>query len=366
MEKQESETTYDHMADVRSDRCHCLKSEIEKQPNWDELKEIEKTRREILRRVELPFCKILMYWSGTCLKALSLDWLIWVTTAFYICLRIIARSWENEPEVMELLANADTSILGAFLSFFLVLFVNQTNDRFFDMYGFAKAVPGEVQNVAGIVSTKLPKEQASRIIRQMNAAHVIAYVGLGGPYTKSGFFDPLNKEYQLLTPKELKYIESMDMESGSAAFKELVTWLQRDVYQARKEGIIDSFEEAQLHAYILKFRGSMDAIYDFTDQPVHFFYLHFVCLLSALYLPLFAFDNAYAAGWGDISYSIELLYGLIVFIQGIFVVGLRILGQKMTDPFGDDLEDLSVITYVESTLINTRIILNANQIVGEE
>ena len=51
MEKQESETTYDHMADVRSDRCHCLKSEIEQQPNWGELKEIEKTRREILRRV---------------------------------------------------------------------------------------------------------------------------------------------------------------------------------------------------------------------------------------------------------------------------------------------------------------------------
>ena len=45
------ETTYDRMTDIRSDRCFCLKSEIEKQPNWDELKEIEKTRREILRRV---------------------------------------------------------------------------------------------------------------------------------------------------------------------------------------------------------------------------------------------------------------------------------------------------------------------------
>jgi len=116
--KDYGETTYDRMTDIRSDRCFCLKSEIEKQPNWDELKEIEKTRREILRRVELPFCQILLYWSGTCLKALSLDWLIWVTTAFYICLRIIARSLENEPEVMGLLANADTSILGAFLSFF--------------------------------------------------------------------------------------------------------------------------------------------------------------------------------------------------------------------------------------------------------
>ena len=90
----------------------------------------------------------------------------------------------------------------------------------------------------------------------------------------------------------------MDIESGPLAFKELVTWLERDVHRAQKEGLIDTIEASQLHDYILKFRGSMDAIYDFTDQPVHFFYIHFLCLLSALYLPLYAIDNAYAAGWG--------------------------------------------------------------------
>lgn len=39
-----------------------------------------------------------------------------------------------------------------------------------------------------------------------------------------------------------------------------------------------------------------------------------------------------------------------MFLQCIFVVGLRSLGTKMIDPYGDDLEDLSVILYVEATL----------------
>jgi len=48
--------------------------------------------------------------------------------------------------------------------------------------------------------------------------------------------------------------------------------------------------------------------------------------------------------------GLDILNGVIVFLQCIFVVGLRSLGTKMIDPYGDDLEDLSVILYVEATL----------------
>lgn len=81
--------------------------------------------------------------------------------------------------------------------------------------------------------------------------------------------------------------------------------------------------------------------------------------MSAFYLPLFAIDNAYSTGWGaETDYGVEVLNGIIVFLQCVFVIGLRLLGQKMVDPYGDDLEDLSVKTYVETTLINCNIILN--------
>mmetsp|Transcript_14317 Transcript_14317/g.20847 ORF Transcript_14317/g.20847 Transcript_14317/m.20847 type:complete len:378 (-) Transcript_14317:38-1171(-) len=352
-------------SDIHLDSCYCLKFDAHHDLGWQDLQKLEESRREILKRAELPFWRILAYWSGTCLKALALDWLIWLTFAIFLSIRIQARTWGyyNVPALVELLSKTDTSILGGFLSFFLVLFVNQTNSRFFEMYQLSKASSGKIQDVAGLVSSQLPSDIAKRIIRHMNAAHVVGYVGLGGPYTKTHFFDHINAEHHLLTQKELEQIAPFDMQSGSAAFKHLTTLCQRDVTSALKAGYIDSHESTFLHERILEFRAAMDGIYDYTDQPVHFFYIHFLCLLSALYLPLFAIDNAYAAGWGaGADWHIELLYGIIVMLQCIFVVGLRLLGQKMIDPFGDDLEDLSVITYIETTIEGCKIIMNANRV----
>lgn len=50
-----------------------------------------------------------------------------------------------------------------------------------------------------------------------------------------------------------------------------------------------------------------------------------------------------------------------MFLQCIFVAGLRSLGTKMIDPYGDDLEDLSVINYVEGTLEICRTIMRSHQ-----
>ena len=42
------------------------------------------------------------------------------------------------------------------------------------------------------------------------------------------------------------------------------------------------------------------------------------------------------------------------------VVGLRLLGQKMIDPYGNDYEDLSVITFVTTCLDISRICLSSH------
>ena len=244
----------------------------------------------------------------------------------------------------------------------LIIFVNQTNARFYEMYQLARRCCGQIQDVAGIATAQLPPASAQRLVRYLNAAHVAGYVGLCGPYNKSNFFDEFNREYNLLNDTETKRVERLDMDSGADAFKELVTWCQKDVSLAKKSGHIDSIEAAELHNRILNVRASMDGIYDACDQPVAFFYIHFLCLLSALYLPLFAVDNAFSAGWGEnIDLTIDFLNGIIVVLQSIFVVGLQFLGKKMMDPFGDDVEDLSVMTYVSTTIHNTRIISTVNR-----
>lgn len=333
-------------------------------PSWDELQDIEDLRRKILQRVELPFWRILGFWSGTSLRALALDWMIWIPFATFIAIRLQARvaNANDPPGISERIDDTNLDILGGFLSFVLVLFVNQTNNRFWDMYLRAKRAAGQIQDAAGLASTQLPHAASHRLVRYLNAAHVAGYVGLGGPYTKRHFFNHFNEKHNLLNAKEISQLEEFNMDSGAGAFKRLITMCQREIGLARKAGHIDTYEAAQLHNHVLNLRGSMDGIYDYCDQPTHFFYIHLLCLLSALYLPLFAVNNAYSAGWGeDSDWRMELLNGVIVFLQSIFVVGLRLLGQMMVDPFGDDFEDLSVITYVSTTIENSRIILETTE-----
>lgn len=244
-------------------------------PSWDKLKETEKHRRQLLQQVEFPVWRILLHWKGTCFRALALDWMIWLPIVIFVVIRFHARRGDEAPGIVAQLEDSDIDILGGFLSFLLVLFVNQTNTRFFEMYKLSKASAGRIQDVAGLASCRLPPPAAHRLVRYMNAAHVAGYVGLGGPYTKKHFFDKLNSEYNLLTDKEARRLDHLNMDSGSAVFKELVTWCQKQVEKAQLATHVDAFEATELHGKILEFRAAMDGIYDYCDQPTHFFYIHF-------------------------------------------------------------------------------------------
>ena len=334
--------------------------DVVKEKSFTEINEIEKDRRSILKKVEWPFWRILTTWHGTCLRSLVTDWLVWVTMLIFVGVRLQARSGVAEPGMVEQLGDTDIKVIGGFLSFFLVLFVNQTNARFFEMYKLSKKCAGQIQDVAGLVASSLPRDDALRLVRFMNAAHIAGYVGLSEVYTKGNLFDKFNGDYKLMSEKEYSRLKQFNLDAGSGALKELCTWCLSEVTKAHKAHHIDSIEAHQLHHHVLEFRAAMDGIYDHCDQPSHYFYIHFLCLLSALYLPIFALDNAYSCGWGDnVDLQIEALSGLIVFLQAIFVVGLRVLGQKMIDPYGDDVEDLSVITYISTTIENCQIIMSA-------
>lgn len=157
----------------------------------------------------------------------------------YIGIRVYANAVNYIPDEVDLLQKTNVGILGGFLSFFLVLFVNQTNGRFLEMYGFSKACSGRIQDVAGLAKTQLPAELADKLICHFNAAHIAGYVGLnaigmGSPYSKTFFFDHYNEEHKLLTPSEMKALSRHDMDNSGLCMKELVTWCQMDIAQFRK------------------------------------------------------------------------------------------------------------------------------------
>ena len=49
-----------------------------------------------------------------------------------------------------------------------------------------------------------------------------------------------------------------------------------------------------------------------------------------------------------------------VMLQSVFVVGLRLLAQKMGDPYGTDLEDLSIMTYIYDGIDISNVIMSTN------
>ena len=191
--------------------------------------------------------------------------------------------------------------------------------------------------------------------------HVAGYVGLSNTYSVRNFFSKLNRTNKFLTKQEVKRMEEIDMDMGGSCYRELVSWCMMEVEFARKTKIIDGRIATQLREQLLVFRGGIGALYDFNDQPISFFYVHFLSFLSALYLPLFAVSASYSAGTGkDIYWTSDLLSGTIVMLQIIFVIGLRLLGLKMADPYGDDLEDLSVMHYINFTWCMSNRILMAS------
>lgn len=208
----------------------------------------------------------------------------------------------------------------------------------------------------------MPHEQALRLIRYMNAAHAAAYVGLSPIYPVSSYFDHIDKSFQLLTKEERARMDKIDLDAGGAGHRELIVWATMEVQKAKDAGVLDKELAAMLRGECLKLRAAAAQLYDAADLPIPFFYVHFICLLTALYLPLFSLTQGINAGTGDDAHwVVDVVAGLVVLLQSIFVIGLRILGQKLSDPFGDDLVDLSVMFFVQFTWTQSnRILLSSD------
>lgn len=190
--------------------------------------------------------------------------------------------------------------------------------------------------------------------------HLAGYVGLSSTYTFDNFFVEINDIDKMLTDEEVGRMKEINMNVGGSCYRELIAWCIMEVETAMEQDLIALRTAVELRDLILRLRGSLGALYDYDDQPVLFFYVHFICLLSIMYLPLFAVSTAFGAGTGnDVYWTADLMGGLIVFLQCVFVIGLRLLGQKMSDPYGEDVEDLSVMHYVNFTWrMSNRILLS--------
>jgi len=134
---------------------------------WERLVEIEKKRREILRRNKVGFFRILLFWDGTVLSALARDPLFYAMMIIYVLVRVAA--YAAIPDFVAQLGGAPIGIIGGFLSFFLVLYVDAANKRFETQYEICMDCERKILDTAVVARSYLPRPQALRLIRYMNA-----------------------------------------------------------------------------------------------------------------------------------------------------------------------------------------------------
>ncbi|KAI2509429.1 hypothetical protein MHU86_4930 [Fragilaria crotonensis] len=274
---------------------------------WEELEAIEKRRRAILLRGEHDVWKTLCCVDGTVMKFLLEDSLFWITVILYITTRLLAR-YSEIPAFVAGLGDGNLTTIGGFITFFLALYVNNSHARYFDQYDAAMACKGRILDVASLATTYLPKTTAQRLLRYMNAAHVAGYVGLSSTYSYANFFVKLNKDFGLLTARELERMNTIDLDKGGSCNRELIVWCLREIQACHAQGIIDHELSREFRDHILRLRAALGTIYDAADLPIPFFYVHFISLLTALYLPLFAVSAAYKVGIGTEVFGSETFW----------------------------------------------------------
>lgn len=333
----------------------------------EELQAIEKRRRAILQLVEQPFWKIILHLDGTVLQQMTHDMLFWITAILYAGIRFQAR-FGKLPTYLSTLGSGNIAALGGFISFILVFYVNQTHKRYFDLYSNSMAVKGRIFDVAALAKTTFGSDQAAarRLVRYLNAAHAAGYVGLSDTYPSGSFFAHVNSTCGLLTRREMTRMNVINMDKGGCAHRELIVWCLKEINDAKlrarndPNSPFDSELINMLREKVLAVQAAMGQIYSAQDLPIPFYYVHFIVILTAMYLPLFAIAAGLKAGTGaHVHWTADVVAGLVVMLQALFINGLRVLGQKMSDPYGDDLVDLSVMFYVHFTWINSNRILEA-------
>ena len=208
---------------------------------WEELQTLERERREIIGWVEQPTWRVLTHWDGTVLRILAVNPLLWFTMVLFVVVRWMARNYEI-PEFMGETTSDSMTVLGGFLSFFLVFYVNQNHKRYFGLYQDSMACKGRIFDVASLAVTTLPFAQAHRLVRYMNAAHAAGYVGLSEIYPSQSYFNHVDQTLGLLTPPERERMNQDDLDKGGSCNRELIVWCMNEIQSARVRLSIRLFE----------------------------------------------------------------------------------------------------------------------------
>lgn len=326
---------------------------------FEELKTIEVARRKLLIHTKTGNSLLfLTSFTGTLLPYVLTDYLFWLTLIAYCFVRYLI--WKDPMIMLDLppIMIPQVSVVGGFLSFFLVFFTSQSYSRFLQQYNKLMAAKGSIFNIAFLCKAHLPRPRALRLVRWLNACHLLAYVGLSTVYQYDNFFLPLCEAYKLLTPVELERVRSVGADAaGGIAYREILAWVSAETSTLSKEKLMPDKISDSMWKETIKVRENLAFIFDNDDQPIPFVYVHLIYLITLFFLPIVGYAVAINVAPEQQKSYVEVVGIIIIFLTCLFVLGLRDLGHILQNPFGDDLQDMSVMHYFTYTMQMSRRIL---------
>ena len=250
--------------------------------------------------------------------------------------------------------------MGSFLSFFLVFFASESYSRYKIQYDISMRCQSDIFDVVTRVRMCVPFHISMEVTRYLNTAHTLAYCGVSATYNSKNLFLPINSIYKLLTDEELERVMDIGIDPTGTAYREVLAWACEVLRDQTVKSVVSERIAENTIKIILNLRKELTRLYEYADQPIPFFYLHLVFFISLLYIPIFAYTVAVAVddsvSAGD---AVEIVGLLVIFMNGIFILGIRESGYQFADPYGSDPLALSVLHYVTYTAQMTRRLLGA-------
>eukprot|EP00271_Cylindrocystis_brebissonii_P015454 TRINITY_DN38353_c0_g1_i1.p1 TRINITY_DN38353_c0_g1~~TRINITY_DN38353_c0_g1_i1.p1 ORF type:complete len:417 (-),score=81.01 TRINITY_DN38353_c0_g1_i1:492-1742(-) len=250
-------------------------------------------------------------------------------------------------------------IPGGLTTFVLVFYLNQSFGRYISQstqcFGALGALGEYVQLLrVHFHDAAFPHASVVRheLFKLINALHCLAFTchpqyadaGIKG----WGWYYLLDNK--LLTEGQVQKLKPFAYHGdGRLAFREIALWTNRGIWAQQSRGHLTVRMATLFTHKMWQIRDHLEELYTFPSGPVPFAYYHLINFIVLLYLTALSYAFVFIAPVWSIPGFFLILVGLL---------GIRELGNAMSNPIGEDSMDIPVFHFIHTFLKNSTALIN--------
>ena len=245
-----------------------------------------------------------------------------------------------------------TNVLNAFL---FVFYIRRCFTWFMNQYFISCSLEGRAFDIVSRARAYMHDDaDVMDMYRWTNLIHILGYVGLSKSYTAENFFIPMSEAYGTKDCGMMSKVERDDflsrfgVESGGSAYRHAVTEGLRVIDRGYREGKISYEEASDIEGSVILMRGKMAQLYDYAGMPIPVVYKLAVHMSMQVWLVTFTVEKAMLCNTMRLesNYIYSAICALAVLIVCCVILSLFAFSNLVNEPFGDDIFDLPVFSFV--------------------